>query len=188
MEREKRERGRNGSHPFRERDGEAIERFRAPLKQVSRGFKNRPVYIGEEDLVQEMLCHLCEKRAQGELQDKPDSYILRSCWFYGKNYLRKVQETGISRSLDEPVDGQGTLLKEVISDGCLSSANHEKEMASLYRLMEETLSDREKEVIQHTLQGLTTREVGKILGISHVMVVKLYRGICRKCREVHEKK
>jgi DNA-directed RNA polymerase specialized sigma subunit len=35
------------------------------------------------------------------------------------------------------------------------------------------MSDREKKVLTFCLEGLTTREIGKQLGISHVSVVKI---------------
>ena len=45
------------------------------------------------------------------------------------------------------------------------------------------LTSREKEVFHLALEGLTTREIGRRLGVSHVMVVKLQKKIRGKCRE-----
>jgi len=45
------------------------------------------------------------------------------------------------------------------------------------------LTKREKEVFNLGLEGLTTREIGGRLGISHVMVVKLKGKIRDKCEK-----
>jgi RNA polymerase sigma factor (sigma-70 family) len=44
------------------------------------------------------------------------------------------------------------------------------------------LDEREQEVLRLLMEGLTVREIGDRLGISHVMVVKLWRRMRDKCR------
>ena len=57
-------------------------------------------------------------------------------------------------------------------------------------LIEEILNDgltrREKEVFCLALEGLTTREIGSRLGISHVRVVKLKGKIRDKCKKYRD--
>ncbi|MCU0652415.1 MAG: hypothetical protein MUC39_05695, partial [Candidatus Omnitrophica bacterium] len=45
------------------------------------------------------------------------------------------------------------------------------------------LTIREKDIFNLALGGLTTREIGKKLGISHVRVVKLQKTMREKCRK-----
>jgi RNA polymerase sigma factor (sigma-70 family) len=44
------------------------------------------------------------------------------------------------------------------------------------------LDEREKEIVRLSAEGLTVREIGSRLGISHVMVVKMRKKIRIKCR------
>ena len=46
------------------------------------------------------------------------------------------------------------------------------------------LTDRERYVFGLYLQGLTTREIGNRLNVSHVMVVKIEKRISEKCRHL----
>jgi RNA polymerase sigma factor (sigma-70 family) len=46
------------------------------------------------------------------------------------------------------------------------------------------LNEREKVVFRLYLDGLTTRDIGTRLGISHVMVVKIKKKIKEKCYDL----
>ena len=48
------------------------------------------------------------------------------------------------------------------------------------------LTKREEDIFVLSLDDWTTREIGKKLGISHVMVVKIKKRIKRKCRDLRE--
>jgi DNA-directed RNA polymerase specialized sigma subunit len=45
------------------------------------------------------------------------------------------------------------------------------------------LTDKEKSLLPFFAQGLTTREIGGRIGISHVSIVKMRKTICEKCRK-----
>ena len=47
--------------------------------------------------------------------------------------------------------------------------------------MVKILTEREKEVVFLSIDGLTVREIGVKLNISHVMVIKIKNNIKRKC-------
>lgn len=152
------------------------------LRKIARTSFMKPDYLGEEDLVQEMCLDLWQKWQTGRFEDKTDSYLVQSCRFYLKNYLRKVKDKGNMVSLDEPRDEEGNSLGEVIPD----------ENFNLHRLTENAdlvsvvrnngLTPREKEVFALYLEGLNTREIGARLRISHVRVVKLESRICQKAK------
>jgi RNA polymerase sigma factor (sigma-70 family) len=158
------------------------EKYLPLLRKIARTSFMKPDYLEAEDLVQEMCLDLWQKWQTGRFEDKTDSYLVQSCRFYLKNYLRKVKGKKDLVSLEEPQDEEGNSLGEVIPDenSDLHRLTETQDLVSLVR--NNGLTPREKEVFELYLTGLNTREIGRRLGVSHVRVVKLQSHIREKVK------
>lgn len=150
-----------------------FEQIRQPLKMMVKRLNGHHQELDDEDLFQEASIHLWQRLSNNELFDKNKSYILKSCYFHLKNYLRNKSFSHQLTSLDEPIDENGTKLMDILSN----KENPEKSDLENNILIEEinkcNLTNREKDVLRLYLEALTTREIASRLKISHVRVVKL---------------
>ncbi len=135
------------------------------------------------DLVQEMSMHLLEKWNKGEIEGYTKSYILQSCWFHIKNYLRKINKKIKTISLDDIVDGADVCLCEMIEDDSESVYDIVNFKITVDNILSNGLTKREKEVFLLTLEGHTLREMGEILDISFVRVLKIENNIKKKVKD-----
>jgi RNA polymerase sigma factor (sigma-70 family) len=118
----------------------------------------------------------------GELDGKTDSYILQGCYFHLKNYLRTHLDKARPVSIDAPIDESGMTLKDTLASETASGYNAVAPGLMAEGTVLRKLDEREQEVLRLLMEGLTVREIGDRLGISHVMVVKLWRRMRDKCR------
>lgn len=139
--------------------------------------------IDKEDLYQEMLYHLWERWRKGELIDKTDAYIIGSCYFHLKNYLRRFKEKTKLISLNEPLGKEGTSLEELIPGQTSLFEKKVDDVLFIHQMKIKELSRREKEVAELLEQGYTLREIGKKLSISHVRVLKIKKNIGKKFKK-----
>ena len=95
---------------------ELVERISSGLKGITHRLDGCYSFVDEDDLYQESLLNLWIRWQKNELGNKTESYILQSCYFYLKNYLRKakIPRKGWFVRLDEPIDEEGHTLKELI--------------------------------------------------------------------------
>ncbi len=163
---------------------ELVKRISPKLRGITHRLNGRFTFFNDEDLYQEAVSHLWVDYQGGKLSDKTDSYILQGCYFHLKNHIRTVQDKASLVSIDTFASEEDRSLEEII---CLEDPVSCFENAHNRMLIEDILNDgltrREKEVFSLCLEGLTTREIGKILNISHVMVVKLRGRIKDKCQK-----
>ncbi|TBR16255.1 sigma-70 family RNA polymerase sigma factor, partial [bacterium] len=137
-------------------------------------------------LFQEAVIHLWEDFNAGKLDDKTDSYILQGCYFYLKNYLRKAGTNKVLISLDGVVQNEEhgldgfAFLSDPKAEDYPDRLNNKMLVDTI---MNNGLTGREKEILSFFKDGLTTREIGKKIGVSHVRVVKLMQGIREKCKK-----
>jgi len=164
-----------------------IKKFSLKLKRITYKLNGHFAFFNHEDLYQEALLHLWLDFKQGKLTDKTDSYILQGCYFHLKNYLRKNKRKAILVSFDEVIHNEkgeelnlNMLLSLKNSDSTLNDI-HAKIL--LEQINNNGLTEREKEIFNLTLEGLTSRSIGRKLGISHVRVVKLQKRIRGKCKK-----
>ncbi len=168
---------------------ELFKRISPILKRIAYKLNGRFTFFNEDDLYQEAMSYLWVDYKHGKLSDKTDSYILQGCYFHLKNYIRKNYEKADLISLENMVSEEGETFD---LDNILSLEDPESsfEIINCKMLIEEInnngLTKREKEVFCLALEGLTTREIGSRLGISHVRVVKLKGKIKDKCRKYLE--
>jgi len=154
------------------------------LKRITYRIHSRVYFISDNDLFQEAVIHLWEDFNAGKLEDKTDSYILQGCYFYLKNYLRKVGTSKVIISLDNVAQDDECgfedflFLKGQKENDCLDYLNNKMLVDSI---MNNGLTGREKEILSLFGEGLTTREIGERIGVSHVRVVKLMHRIREKC-------
>jgi RNA polymerase sigma factor (sigma-70 family) len=160
---------------------EALMRRLTPtLKKIAYKLNVPFSFVDDQDLFQEALIHLWTHFSSGDLDDKTDSYILQGCYFHLKNYLRKVQEPCAMVSLGQPGDEDGTSSEDVLDTRSLLCYDEVEGNLEIEAMEESGITQREKTVLLFTLEGMTTREIGKKLGISHVSVVKIRNRIKEK--------
>jgi RNA polymerase sigma factor (sigma-70 family) len=164
-----------------------MKRISPTLKRITYKLNGHYSFFNDEDLFQEAMIHLWNAYKQGKLNDKTDSYILQGCYFHIKNYIRKIKDKPLVISFNALIGDNEVDLDEAL---CLKDAGvgiADLENKSLVeQIRDNGLSEREKKVFCLCLQGLTVREVGKRLGISHVWVVKLMGRIKEKCNKYKE--
>ncbi|MFA5199128.1 MAG: hypothetical protein WC432_06270, partial [Candidatus Omnitrophota bacterium] len=135
---------------------------------------------------QEASIHLWNNFLKGKLRDKTDSYILQGCYFHLKNYIRKVNERSNVISIDARLGEEGEVrLGDVLSQAGVTSDCrenlHNKFLAE--GILNNGFDGREKKLLSYFAEGLTTRMIGKRMGMSHVGVVKLMQKVRIKSRK-----
>ncbi len=143
------------------------------LRRMARKLDGHFSFIDHQDLYQEALVHLWLHFKSGELDDKTDSYILQGCYFHLKNYIRKLQNSVPIISLSSTVDDDGPYLSEILAANEVDSYDRMEGMLQIEALAQSGMSQRERDVLIFCLEGMTTREIGTKLGISHVRVAKI---------------
>ncbi len=164
-----------------------VKKISPTLKRITYRLKGRFCAFDHDDLFQEALIRLWEDFGLGKLADKTDSYILQGCYFHLKNYIRKHYPKASLLSLESAVNEDGQSGDDtdrrfrIKHEDSLLDTVHCKML--LETIQNNGLTKREKEVFSLGLEGLTTREIGGRLGISHVRVVKLRKTMREKCKK-----
>ena len=164
---------------------EVVKRISPKLKGIAYKLNGRFTFFNEDDLYQEALVHLWIDYKDGKLVDKNDSYILQGCYYHLKNYIRKTQNKVCLISMDTYTGNE----EEAAAERILSLEDPKlyfediNSKILIEEILNNGLTEREKEVLSLCLKGLTTRGIGKILGVSHVRVVKLRKRIRIKCQK-----
>lgn len=159
---------------------EMLRKYSPTLRRITHKLNGHFTFFDEDDLFQEALWHLWLASKDGSLNDKTDSYVLQGCYFHLKNYIRKTMDKVRLTSINLPIDEDGSTIEDT-----LAANNHEIEDAADEALIAEALnngglSEREAKVLSLLLSGMTVREVGGRIGISHVMVMKIKKSIKNK--------
>ncbi|MBA4389577.1 MAG: hypothetical protein C0399_01395 [Syntrophus sp. (in: bacteria)] len=163
-----------------------VKRVSPTLKRITRKLNGHHPFFDDDDLYQEALVHLWNTYTLGTIEDKTDSYILQGCYYYLKNYLRKVHERAIIVSLSDLVGEDNKLLEEILSsEGTMSFDYLESKLYTEAAIKRCCLSAREQEVLSLLMESMTVREIGSRLGISHVMVIKIKNKISEKYVQSH---
>jgi len=161
-----------------------LKKISPTLKRITYKLNRHYFFLSDEDLYQEALLHLWQDFQKGTLSDKTDSYILQGCYFHLKNYIRVHKDKASLVALEylHQDDDGGSKMQELF---CLQYPEPTRARIHCDFLVEQIrnngLTQREKEIFNLALEGLTTREIGKRLGMSHVRVVKLEKRIRTKC-------
>ena len=158
-----------------------IKRLSPTIRGISHRMNGHFTFFSDEDLCQEALTHLWISFQDRKLEDKTDSYILQGCYYYLKNYIRTNADKARLTSMESPIDDEGTMIKDTIASRGEPAYNNAEENGFLKSIDTYGLSEREKEVVSLSLKGLTTREIGFELKVSHVSIVKIKRNIRCKC-------
>lgn len=146
--------------------------------------------FNHDDLYQEATIHLWSNFLQGKLSDKTDSYILQGCYFHLKNYIRKVNERPNIVSMDAALNIDenttvGDMLGEYWATEDCREELHNNFLAQ--SILNNGFKPKEKMLLRYFSQGLTTRDIGKRMGVSHVSVVKMLQKVRIKSQKYLDK-
>lgn len=157
-----------------------ITRISPTLKRITHKLNGHHAFFDDEDLYQEALVHLWLRYQDGSLADKTESYILQGCYFHLRNYLRKVKEKVSIVSLNTGLGEDGGTLGDILTADGASPFDHLESKIDVEAAEEKYLTDRERTILSLIMEGMSMREVGAKLGISHVMVLKIRNRIKEK--------
>ena len=173
----------------RELDG-IINRIRYQLKGIIRKLNIKHQYIDSDDLYQEVLLYLWQQKENGKLKNKNDSYILQGCYYHLKNYIRKsikFKDVKVNHGHSYHILEEGN--KKLNKDSQLYYQSADYKTLDEYLFCNEfnqKLSIREKVLLNLRMKGLTIREIGRELGISHTMVSKMRRKMVEKYQSYNQ--
>ncbi len=162
-----------------------LKRITPTLRSISRKLDSFSSSIDDEDLCQEALLHLWLRFCEGGLDEKTDSYLLQGCYFHLRNHIRKTQDRATLLSLSMIIDDEGSELQEVLSMNETDLLDEVEGNLQAEAVQASGMTERERHVLCLSMEGMTTREIGRLLGVSHVAVVKT-KGRIKKRYEMLE--
>lgn len=158
-----------------------VQRLTPGVKGIAHQLGTRSKILDEDDLTQMALVHLWDLFSQGTVADKTSSYLLQGCAHYLRNQLRSRPFTSKEFRLDHvqfPGGWDGNPGEEAADYQSLDdTVQHDLLLQSLENA---PLTEREKAVLSQRIDGLTVREIGERLGVSHVSVIKIIKSIRAK--------
>ncbi|MBI5555035.1 MAG: sigma-70 family RNA polymerase sigma factor [Elusimicrobia bacterium] len=158
-----------------------VKKLTPKLRGIAYKLNGRYAVLDHDDLYQEALAHMWEEYCAGKLEGKTDSYVLQGAYYHLNNHLRGLEDNTFFARLDEQVSEDGDTLGELLP----AEDDGGYEAVETQELLERCgLTEREKEVLNLYADGLTVREVGKMVGISHVSVVKTIKRIGEKAKKL----
>ena len=157
-----------------------VKKLSPTLRKITYKLNGHFSFFDDDDLFQETLAYLWVAFQKGKLSDKTDSYILQGCYYHLKNYLRKTVDKARLVSLHQLIDDEDAVLENILSvkDSAVLDFLEDKLLVEKARL--DDLTEREKDVLDFCLEGMTMREIGQRIGISHVMVIKIKKRLRTK--------
>jgi RNA polymerase sigma factor (sigma-70 family) len=161
-----------------------MKRLSPTIKRISHRMNGHFTFFSDEDLCQEALVHLWTSFQDKKLDDKTDSYILQGCYFHLKNYIRTSIDKASFVSLESPIDEDGTMLEEIIASEGPSPIDQAEDKALSEEILKSSLDERELKIVGMSIEGLTVRQIGEKLSISHVAVIKSKKNIRVKCEKL----
>ncbi len=161
------------------------QKLSSKLKAIAYRLNHQFTFFNEEDLYQEALIRLWEDSRTGRLDDKTDSYILQGCYFHLKNYIRKNRVKAKLVSIEENVgQGKNSFEDLFLKDEKSSDLrDHLNDLLLTETIFNNGFTLKEKQILRFYSEGLTTRQIGERLGVSHVSVVKMTNKIRGKSRK-----
>ncbi|MCX5817751.1 MAG: sigma-70 family RNA polymerase sigma factor [Proteobacteria bacterium] len=150
-----------------------VKRISPTIKKIAHKLNGHYTFFNDEDLYQEALIHLWIDFREGILGDKTDSYILQGCYYHLKNYIRKTQDNAVLVSLNNPIGEDGTVMEEILPADSINPLEYLESKMEIETAEEKYFTQREKDVLSYFLEGMSMREIGRKIGISHVMVLKI---------------
>ena len=161
-----------------------LKRLSPTLRRITHKLNGHLSFFDDDDLYQEATECLWVWFCHGDLDNKTDSYLLQGCYYHLKNYLRKTLDKARLVSLSGIVDEEGSEMEEFLAYDDKTTEDSAAKIFLTEELGSAGLTSREEAVLKYSLKGLTTREIGLKLCISHVMVVKLKKHIKNKCGSI----
>jgi RNA polymerase sigma factor (sigma-70 family) len=165
---------------------ELHQKLSPTIKRIAYKLNGHYRSFNHDDLYQEATMHLWSSFLNGRLSDKTDSYILQGCYFHLKNYIRKVNERSNIVSINAALNVNDEATVENVlgeywaCDDCRHDL-HNKFLAQSIR--DNGFNPKEKRLLAYFSQGLTTRDIGKRMGVSHVSIVKMRQKIRVKSKK-----
>ncbi len=156
------------------------------IKRIAYKLNGHYRSFSHDDLYQEASIHLWSNFLKGTLNDKTDSYILQGCYFHLKNYIRKVNERSNIISIDAALSTNDEGTVEDILGPYWSTPDCRGDLHNKFlvqSIQNNGFNPKEKRLLVYFSQGLTTRDIGKRMGTSHVSVVKLMQKIRVKAQQ-----
>lgn len=165
-----------------------MKRISPTLQRIAQKLNGHFTFMDHEDLLQEALLHLWTDFQAGVLNDKTDSYVLQGCYYHLKNYIRKVQDSATLVSLNSMVDEEAARIEEILEAEDVAAFDYVDGKMQVEALLESGLTPRERDVLGLSMEGMTTREIGQKLGISHVAVVKVRNKLKARYEQLNGKR
>jgi RNA polymerase sigma factor (sigma-70 family) len=163
-----------------------VKKIDPKIKAIAARLDGKYTSFSEDDLYQQAVMCLWKKFNDNTLEDKTESYIVQGCSFDMRNHIR-TNFKGVDRksiSAFSPINEEGDYLLDVLPAKGADTLEETYDVKMTLKDIRKILSSREKIVLERSAEGLTTREIGSELGISHVMVVKIKKKIRNKCIKI----
>ena len=168
---------------------EIINKINYQLKAIIRKLNIKYQYIDSDDLYQEALLYLWQQYNTGKLKNKNNSYILQGCYYYLKNHIRKYVKFKDNQINYNFYYNTEKLNKEIGEGNQLDypePTSYDLDEYLYYDEFKKDLSLKEKALLNLRFRGLSSREIGKELGISHTMVSRMRRKIIDKYKSLNQ--
>jgi DNA-directed RNA polymerase specialized sigma24 family protein len=137
----------------------------------------------QKDLIQEMFLHLVQE--QTRQPGRPLGWHLKSCEFFGRNFLRlgrsidsyKRAHHGVSYQAWQDDNGEHHGSQARCSATEATELDPEMVTRDILAMIRPHLTERQAEILALLLQGHGVRQIGRMLGITHPAVIKHRRKI-----------
>lgn len=157
------------------------EKISPHLKRIAQSHKPASSFIDIDDLYQEMCMHLWNNFKDGVPANINIAYVIKGCQFHILNYIRKKRDKAVMISLENAIQNDQSSLMRILPNRREEEIDIRMDrIIAIDYIKNNGFTKREKDVFLLLLQGHTVREVGKKLGISHVMVLRYKQSLTKK--------